>query len=485
MILPAITQRLFRLQSLRGTPTIPLLGRKNSSKFPPPTCSADFDPRTSSVGTGGVHSACSRGPAAASAASPPIHVDWLLTDNLGTIRDVAGYDDQADTTTVAAHYTFGAFGNVTSGDTGLTRYLFTGQEYDAELGLYYYDQRWYDPQTGQFVSLDPMEDDQENTYRYVENNLTNAVDPTGLDLIWLVNNESGFGKGHSGFLISVTQPVTLRGKVGEYRWRYFSWDGEWPASGQTLPIQFTTLTLAEQFVKNEGYDWFIHYHTSSAKDKGGLAQALKIPAPDQRGFAPITFNCNYYFCGVAEAMGVDLKRNRDDGSDANLRLHTQQFFRENAVQSLRHSFSIGDLDEPHTRPLTADERRNWLQLEAAGDPRIADHAQAEREWEATIRDALDEYRQTFPDRVDQAELDPILHNIALLQSLLQQELPAIRAQAKAQSEHRLSPRRHLESPLPADPTPMQLHDFYNNNPHLLKQPQASIGPFQDPNMYDE
>ncbi len=108
-------------------------------------------------------------------------VDWMLTDNLGTIRDVVRYDEVSGTTSVAEHFTFGAFGDLTSGDASITRYLFTGQEYDADLGLYYYDQRWYDAGTGQFLSPDPVEDDRENTYRYVGNNPTNAMDPTGLE----------------------------------------------------------------------------------------------------------------------------------------------------------------------------------------------------------------------------------------------------------------------------------------------------------------
>ncbi len=120
-------------------------------------------------------------------------VDWMLTDNLGTIRDVVRYDEVSGTTSVAEHFTFGAFGDLTSGDASITRYLFTGQEYDADLGLYYYDQRWYDAGTGQFLSPDPAEDDQENTYRYVGNNPTNGVDPTGLE-VFLPNNALGWAQ---------------------------------------------------------------------------------------------------------------------------------------------------------------------------------------------------------------------------------------------------------------------------------------------------
>ena len=41
-----------------------------------------------------------------------------------------------------------------SGDTYGIRYLYTGQEFDAETGDYYYDHRYYDPTTGRFKSED-------------------------------------------------------------------------------------------------------------------------------------------------------------------------------------------------------------------------------------------------------------------------------------------------------------------------------------------
>lgn len=53
----------------------------------------------------------------------------------------------------------------------------------SELGLYLAGAgvgtgRHYDPETGQFVSADSVEDDV-NAYRYVRNNPVNRVDPSG------------------------------------------------------------------------------------------------------------------------------------------------------------------------------------------------------------------------------------------------------------------------------------------------------------------
>ena len=43
-----------------------------------------------------------------------------LVDNLGTVRDLAKNDG-----TLGEHYKYDSFGQVTSGDTSVTRYLFT------------------------------------------------------------------------------------------------------------------------------------------------------------------------------------------------------------------------------------------------------------------------------------------------------------------------------------------------------------------------
>lgn len=111
----------------------------------------------------------------------PEDIDWTLTDNLGTVRDLAIYDDVADATSVTEHFTYEAFGRITSGDPSVIRYTYTAQELDPDTALFYMDGRWYRPSTGRFTTPDPIEDDQENTYRYVNNGPTMNTDPTGLE----------------------------------------------------------------------------------------------------------------------------------------------------------------------------------------------------------------------------------------------------------------------------------------------------------------
>lgn len=58
--------------------------------------------------------------------------------------------------------------------------LFTGQEFDKESGLYYYNARYYDPNVGVFMTPDPAMDGL-NHYGYAKGNPIKYQDPTGTD----------------------------------------------------------------------------------------------------------------------------------------------------------------------------------------------------------------------------------------------------------------------------------------------------------------
>lgn len=65
-----------------------------------------------------------------------------------------------------------------------TAYQYTGQEYDAETGLYGYGSRYYDPVIGRFVMADTVVPDITDTqaldpYSYCLNNPLKYIDPTG------------------------------------------------------------------------------------------------------------------------------------------------------------------------------------------------------------------------------------------------------------------------------------------------------------------
>ncbi|MEK7660518.1 MAG: RHS repeat-associated core domain-containing protein, partial [Pseudomonadota bacterium] len=58
---------------------------------------------------------------------------------------------------------------------------YTGRRYEAELGLYYYRARWYDPELGTFLETDPIGSlDYVNLYSYVGLDPMGKTDPSGM-----------------------------------------------------------------------------------------------------------------------------------------------------------------------------------------------------------------------------------------------------------------------------------------------------------------
>jgi RHS repeat-associated protein len=102
-------------------------------------------------------------------------VDWYLTDNEGSVRQVINNAD-----TVLASATYSAMGVVTTGSLW-DRYGFQGMQWDSTLGLYYDDARMLDVSTGRFMSQDPtgFGAGSPNLYEFAGNGPTNASDPSG------------------------------------------------------------------------------------------------------------------------------------------------------------------------------------------------------------------------------------------------------------------------------------------------------------------
>jgi RHS repeat-associated protein len=106
-------------------------------------------------------------------------VAWYLTDNLGSVRDIANSSGA-----LIDHRDYDSYGNIiaetypSSGD----RYGWTGREFDVETDLQYNRARYYDPATGRWMSQDPMEFDagDSNLYRYANNQPTGMTDPSGM-----------------------------------------------------------------------------------------------------------------------------------------------------------------------------------------------------------------------------------------------------------------------------------------------------------------
>jgi RHS repeat-associated protein len=82
----------------------------------------------------------------------------------------------------AVLYEYSVYGQVAASDPNHpNRFMFTGREFDADTGLYYYRARYYHPEIGRFLQTDPIGyGDGMNAYRYVGNGPGRWSDPFGL-----------------------------------------------------------------------------------------------------------------------------------------------------------------------------------------------------------------------------------------------------------------------------------------------------------------
>ncbi|WP_413935409.1 RHS repeat domain-containing protein [Nitrospira sp. BLG_1] len=99
-------------------------------------------------------------------------------DGLGSVTDLT------DSTGVTAKsYSYDAYGNILESPGTLDQpYTYTGREFDAESGFYYYRARYYDSTIGRFLGKDPLMlgGGDTNFYRYVRSNPVNRNDALGL-----------------------------------------------------------------------------------------------------------------------------------------------------------------------------------------------------------------------------------------------------------------------------------------------------------------
>jgi RHS repeat-associated protein len=122
-----------------------------------------------------------------------------LTNSAGAVTDTYEYD---------------AFGNkINSTGTTPNNYLYRGEQYDPDLGLYYLRARYMNPLTGRFMSRDPkdgkpIDPKTLHKYLYAGGDPINAFDPMGresmletgsLDFLIGANPFPGIGAGLAGF----------------------------------------------------------------------------------------------------------------------------------------------------------------------------------------------------------------------------------------------------------------------------------------------
>jgi RHS repeat-associated protein len=108
---------------------------------------------------------------------------WLISDHLGSTSLTV---DASGALLSSLKYT--AFGELRSG-TAATDYRYTGQRQEAEIGLYFYVSRFFDPYINHFTQPDTIIPDPNNPqaydrYAYALNNPIRYTDPSGHQVCW-------------------------------------------------------------------------------------------------------------------------------------------------------------------------------------------------------------------------------------------------------------------------------------------------------------
>ena len=137
--------------------------------------------------------------------------------------DIIAIVNKAGTAVVT--YTYDAWGNILSiggeykNGLGVRNPLrYRGYVYDTETQFYYLQSRYYDPEVGRFINADVFTSTGQgilgnNMFAYCLNNPANYLDSDGKDAIWIHEEDSAFGFGHSGLLV----------QDKDENWYFFYW----------------------------------------------------------------------------------------------------------------------------------------------------------------------------------------------------------------------------------------------------------------------
>jgi RHS repeat-associated protein len=119
----------------------------------------------------------------------------LHTDSLGSVVELSDASGNS-----VASYRYSPYGEAEASSSSPIRYA--GQYLDSESDLYYLRAREYEPETGRFLEVDPLECDMGgscgSTYTYVDNRPTVMTDPNGE----CATNSGGAAAGGKSFMVT-------------------------------------------------------------------------------------------------------------------------------------------------------------------------------------------------------------------------------------------------------------------------------------------
>ncbi len=183
----------------------------------------------------------------------------IISDHLGSPRLVVDLSNGD----VAQKMDYDAFGNVVL-DTqpGFQPFGFAGGMYDAETGLVRFGARDYDAESGRWTSKDPIgfEGGDSNLFGYVVSSPVNFIDPPGLDVTVIVNNNTLIIGTHVGVYDSSSAGNVLYDPGGSYKTPQ-------KGSGDALYGEDANLPDYIEFQKGDGPKvQLFHFETTAAED---------------------------------------------------------------------------------------------------------------------------------------------------------------------------------------------------------------------------
>jgi RHS repeat-associated protein len=229
---------------------------------------------------------------------------WILGDRQDSVRNVVnasgsliatvsydGFGGLATDTSPANAGRFGAYGYAFDRDTNLAETL----------------NRTFGVSWGGWLQQDPIRWDggDTNLRRYAQNNPTNLVDPSGLDIILLLDpTVKGVLSpvGHSAILISSRKNRTT-GKPTEWTYASFSTGESTKTNKDNWDIRkFGTLADASKDPNLTRYAKFIYIVTHGTEDENALAQLDKMTS-EPKNYAFFTNNCAVTVQRILAASG--------------------------------------------------------------------------------------------------------------------------------------------------------------------------------------
>ena len=206
----------------------------------------------------------------------------VLKDHLGSTRLVV---DEAGTIITAFDYLpFGDLMGTAYGNPEIISYRYTGQEFDAELGLYNYRARFYDPSLGRFYATDPK-GQFASTYLYAGNNPIVMVDPDGkiafLAIVGIGLLVGAVAGGTVGGVKAAQQGLSGGEAAGEI----FKWAGIGAVGGGLIAATAGTFAATGFGASITGVTSIASVSTISAATGAGIAGGTAAYNANQQGLS--------------------------------------------------------------------------------------------------------------------------------------------------------------------------------------------------------